>query len=545
MSKQNFATNNNNNSYLNQHHHLQQQQQQQQQQQTQYYGSNNTSYNNSLFQPQQSPKSNFNLNSNNQRLTNTNGTNNNSSFPLGQQQQQHQRNNSISTLMNVNSNSTNNMNNTNSSRSNYNNTNNNNSFHSNHHQLHHHNSMQNIYLNNHFNGNNTHNNSNYNNGYQTNSMTFNQVPSQQQQQQQHHIYQKQISLPANVNIARQNHHYHHQQQQSSPPQVVNQQQQQQSLNYSSTSSSSSSSLATHSPTSPTSSPSSSITFTKSNRTPPRLIEVKHHQIAPQSLINEEKQVALPLMSPKIELEIIDETKALLLNSNNEEDYDDGDKEIVLDEEEEEVVFEDDDEVNEKSPARLADLIPSEREFGENKLEYFRHVIVAVDRLYPDTKWPLHNTWTFWHIKNDPNQSWEANIKEIVDVSYVEDFWSVVNYLYTPTNMLAHGGDITFFKKNIRPMWEDVQNKAGGSWLHTIHQYKKNPEIYDYWLETLMALIGDNFCGTGVGRSEQPTVANEHLCDFISGVYASPRPKQHKLALWTQNYKDEKTTRLIG
>ena len=284
------------------------------------------------------------------------------------------------------------------------------------------------------------------------------------------------------------------------------------------------------------------------------------------MLNDEKLAAvMPLLSPKIELEKIDETKALLLSTDEKSYASEGnslhdiDQELGLDEngvdDEDELVFDEKDEeecttvskstpIASSSAACLADLMPREKDFGENnKLDYFRHVVLAIDRLYPDTKWPLHNTWTFWHIKNDPNQSWEENIKEIVDVSYVEDFWSVVNYLYTPMNMLAHGGDITFFKKSIRPMWEDAQNKAGGSWLHTIHQYnKKYPEIYDHWLETLIALIGDNFCGRS---GQQYSTSHEHVCDFISGVYASPRSKQHKLALWTQNYRDEKTTRLIG
>ena len=135
------------------------------------------------------------------------------------------------------------------------------------------------------------------------------------------------------------------------------------------------------------------------------------------------------------------------------------------------------------------------------------------------------------------------MKQIIDISYVEDFWAVVMHLYGPNTLNQHG-DITFFKKGIRPMWEDPQNKNGGSWLHTIYQSNKYSDMYGYWLDSLLGLIGDNFC------SKQFLPANEeqqheHICDFISGVYASPRPKQHKLALWTKNYKDEKTTRLMG
>jgi hypothetical protein len=30
----------------------------------------------------------------------------------------------------------------------------------------------------------------------------------------------------------------------------------------------------------------------------------------------------------------------------------------------------------------------------DKLDYYRNIVTAVDRLYPSTKWPLHATWTF-------------------------------------------------------------------------------------------------------------------------------------------------------
>lgn len=30
----------------------------------------------------------------------------------------------------------------------------------------------------------------------------------------------------------------------------------------------------------------------------------------------------------------------------------------------------------------------------DKLDYYQNIVHAVDRLYPGTKWPLHNTWTF-------------------------------------------------------------------------------------------------------------------------------------------------------
>lgn len=410
-------------------------------------------------------------------------------------------------------------------------------------QLNHHSSMQNIYSGQHSNMQQQHHQHPYNT---TNKMNY--MPGQAFNQL--HVYQKQISLPGNAN------------------------------NYPKLASTSALSIETmaNKPNKPYSSNSGANLMPTRGHT---MINEQHNKLIPQESIPSVAPSSpllassLTPLSPRLdknsigfgegniklnktvslELEKIDEAKTLthshtaieLLNSENNLEKSNSICSLSSFEVASEASLASPTYVSPKTAETtvvtcLADLIPDEKDFAD-KSEYFRNVVVAVDQLYPDTKWPLHNTWTFWHIKNDPNQSWEDNIKEVIDVSYVEDFWSVASHLYTPNNMCAHG-DITFFKKGIRPMWEDHSNKNGGSWLHTIHQYKKYPEIYDHWMETLICLIGDNFCGRNF-LPDNNEHAHEHICDFISGVYASPRAKQHRLALWTKNYKDEKTTRLIG
>ena len=204
------------------------------------------------------------------------------------------------------------------------------------------------------------------------------------------------------------------------------------------------------------------------------------------------------------------------------------------------------------PPKLADLVKSQQSY-EDRGEYFRDLVVAIDRLYPDVKWPLKDTWTFWFIKHDSSQNWLDNVKEIADVSFVEDFWSVYRYLVSPSKLSnTTQGDLAFFKKGIKPTWEDAENKQGGSWLHTVsgqQQFnKKTYEVDDLWKETLLALIGDNFCGRdsyGLPLEESQQSANDHVGDSISGVFVAQRGKQYKLTLWTKNFRDEKTTRIIG
>ena len=198
--------------------------------------------------------------------------------------------------------------------------------------------------------------------------------------------------------------------------------------------------------------------------------------------------------------------------------------------------------------RIADLVQPAEHY-KDKSDYFRNVVVAIDQLYPSLKWPLYNTWTFWYIKHDNSiKNWSDRIKQVMDISYIEDFWSAINYLlYLPG--LTSQGDLTFFKKGVRPEWEDDENRMGGCWLYQMsaqHQVKK---IDDLWLDTLLGLIGDNFCEPQLIKQLDSNYnlknESEHICDYISGTILMHRGKNEKVALWTKNYKDDHTTRLIG
>jgi translation initiation factor 4E len=176
---------------------------------------------------------------------------------------------------------------------------------------------------------------------------------------------------------------------------------------------------------------------------------------------------------------------------------------------------------------------------DNQCRY-RKLIVKMDRLYPTVKWPLHKTWSFWYIKNDrSNKDWKDNLMKLIDVAYIEDFWSMYRHLVQPSN-LETGADLALFKQGIKPMWEDVENKDGGRWLLTFNsQSRKNNELDEVWLNSILALIGDNFCGdAGVEESL-------HLCDDINGICVQNRPKIDKLSLWTRDFRNENVTNLIG
>ena len=79
---------------------------------------------------------------------------------------------------------------------------------------------------------------------------------------------------------------------------------------------------------------------------------------------------------------------------------------------------------------------------------------------PPMKHRLQNTWTLWFFRQDRSQEWEENLKEVVNISTVEDFWALYNHIELGSR-LPVGSDYCLFKAGIKPMWEDGANAAGG------------------------------------------------------------------------------------
>jgi len=132
------------------------------------------------------------------------------------------------------------------------------------------------------------------------------------------------------------------------------------------------------------------------------------------------------------------------------------------------------------------------------------------------KHPLQNRWAFWYYKNERNKDWKLNQKIVTTFDTVEDFWAVFNHIQ-PASKIQTGCDYSVFKDGIKPMWEDSANRKGGRWVINLEKQRRNIELDQFWLETLLCLIGEAF---------------EELSDEICGAVINLRPKGDKLGLWT-------------
>ncbi|KAF3791099.1 Eukaryotic translation initiation factor isoform 4E-2 [Nymphaea thermarum] len=147
---------------------------------------------------------------------------------------------------------------------------------------------------------------------------------------------------------------------------------------------------------------------------------------------------------------------------------------------------------------------------------------------PPQKHKLERRWTFWFDnQSKPKQgaAWGTSLRPVYSFDTVEDFWCLYDQIFKPSK-LPGNADFHCFKAGIEPKWEDPVCASGGKWSVTSSR-KQNLE--SMWLETLMALIGEQF----------------EEGDEICGVVASVRQRQDKIALWTKTAANEATQISIG
>ncbi|KAK4127778.1 IF4E-domain-containing protein [Parathielavia appendiculata] len=130
---------------------------------------------------------------------------------------------------------------------------------------------------------------------------------------------------------------------------------------------------------------------------------------------------------------------------------------------------------------------------------------------------LRNSWVFWFrppiSKANGFIEYEKTLHPIATVDSVEHFFKVYQHLKRPSS-LPLVSDYHLFKKGIRPIWEDEENKNGGKWVVRLRKGVADR----YWEDLLFAIIGDQFGEAG-----------EEVC----GAVLSVRNGEDILSIWAR------------
>jgi translation initiation factor 4E len=128
--------------------------------------------------------------------------------------------------------------------------------------------------------------------------------------------------------------------------------------------------------------------------------------------------------------------------------------------------------------------------------------------------PLKHTWVVWYRPPTSKYSdYEKSTLPLVSFSSVESFWTIYSHLKRPSS-LPSVSDYHIFKKGVRPVWEDKENRKGGKWIVRLRKGVADR----YWEDLLLAIVGDQFAEAG-----------EEVC----GAVLSVRSGEDVLSVWTR------------
>ena len=139
---------------------------------------------------------------------------------------------------------------------------------------------------------------------------------------------------------------------------------------------------------------------------------------------------------------------------------------------------------------------------------------------------LNGEWTLWidNPKLAPAGSdWNECLKRLATFDSVESFWRAFNNV-KPASTIGIGSNYSVFRLDIQPEWEHEKNANGGKLVLTLPKKGGNSDkIDEYWLYTVLALIGETMDETG---------------SQINGAVVSIRKNQNRIAVWTATAGEE-------
>ena len=130
-------------------------------------------------------------------------------------------------------------------------------------------------------------------------------------------------------------------------------------------------------------------------------------------------------------------------------------------------------VSEESPV----VTPAASERDKVKLNMLR-------RIRPP---PFKYAWTFYHDKHSTSANYEGRLTTMFEnIVTIKPFWEVFNQF--PLDKLKMKDSVHFFKRGVKPVWEDPRNINGGSWTFRVPKAQSQ----EFWKETLLFAVGEQF-----------------------------------------------------
>ena len=101
--------------------------------------------------------------------------------------------------------------------------------------------------------------------------------------------------------------------------------------------------------------------------------------------------------------------------------------------------------------------------------------------------PFQYAWTFYHDKHSDTNSYEGRLTVLLEnIITLKPFWEAYNRF--PLDALKMKDSVHFFKRGVKPVWEDPRNVKGGAWTFRVPKDKSDQT----WKEILLLAVGEQF-----------------------------------------------------
>lgn len=148
-----------------------------------------------------------------------------------------------------------------------------------------------------------------------------------------------------------------------------------------------------------------------------------------------------------------------------------------------------------------------------------------DIVNPSEFHPLSNKWTLYaHLPHDTDWSIDS-YKSFLEMNYLEESIALME---TIPEVLIKNCMLFLMKNNIKPIWEDPENRNGGCFSYKV----PIKDIYIAWKNLCYSIIGNNI------------TKNSNLQSLINGATISPKRNFYIVKVWTSNCQIQSVSHLL-
>ncbi|MCJ1284074.1 hypothetical protein MMC26_003405 [Xylographa opegraphella] len=131
--------------------------------------------------------------------------------------------------------------------------------------------------------------------------------------------------------------------------------------------------------------------------------------------------------------------------------------------------------------------------------------------------PFQHAWSFYHDKHSDHGNYEGRLTLLLEnIITLKPFWEAYNSF--PLNRLQMKDSVHFFKRGVKPVWEDPRNVKGGAWTFRVPKDKSE----ETWKEILLLAVGEQFADV-----IQPK-------DDLCGISLSVRFNSNLIMIWNRD-----------